>query len=130
MRLEQKHAGRADRPLFGIVSVGLGDDARFLGHPRRQRMIEIVRVLKRVGEHELRPVLAVQIDQPKHGAVVDAHRVIAEIEKDRLAPRVAAASAASARRASFTCSRVMPLCRQSLADSPRSPNDRQTTSTL
>ncbi len=43
------------------------------------------------------------------------------------APSASPAACASARRISFTLARVMPGCFQAPGDSPRSPNDRQTT---
>jgi hypothetical protein len=66
-----------------------------------------------VGEHEGRVELAVEIDQNWISAAFSAF----------------AAFSASRWRSLFTLSSVMPACRHSLALSPRSPKERQTTVT-
>ena len=59
----------------------LGDDARLLRHVRGQRMVEIVGVGQRVGEHERGPHLAIHIHQPEQRLVAGAHGVVAHVEE-------------------------------------------------
>ena len=83
MRLEQEHRRRAQDRGRRVVAVRLRDDARFLRHPRRQRMVEVVRVVQRVRQDELRPEIAVERREPVEHLVGDPHRVVADVEKDR-----------------------------------------------
>jgi len=50
VRLEQEDGRRAEYWLLRLVAVRLRDDARLLGNACRLGMVEIVRVLERVGE--------------------------------------------------------------------------------
>ena len=60
---------------------GLRDDARLLGQMRRERMVEIVRVGQRVGEHEGGLHLAVDVDQPVEHFRRAAQRIVARVEE-------------------------------------------------
>ena len=53
--------------------------------------------------------------------------IVADIKEFDAGAGIAAAACASSRRTCFTASSVMLPLRHSLADSPRSPKDKQTT---
>ena len=71
---------------------------------------------------------AVDVHEPEERLVAERDRVVSEVpELDVGDAEISAAASASFWRSALTRSRVMPCCRQSLADSPRSPKDRQIT---
>jgi hypothetical protein len=82
MRLEEENRGRADDRDGGIVSMGLRDDARVLNEMSGERMIEIVGIVKRMGEDELGANFSVEGSEFEEHLIVDAHRVIADVEED------------------------------------------------
>ena len=71
----------------------LGDDARFLRDVRGERMIEVVRVGQRVGQHECRPQFAIDVHEALRASTSAPHRVIADSRGTRSrAPSIAAAA--------------------------------------
>jgi hypothetical protein len=59
----------------------LRNDARLLRDVRREGVVEVVRVLQRVRQDELRPHFAIQSGQLIESVVWHAHRVIAQIKE-------------------------------------------------
>jgi len=85
VRLEQEHGRGAEGFASRLVAERLGDDARFLRHVRGERMVEVVRVLERMREHEGGLQRTVDVHQPVDRLRRHAHRVVAEVEELHLA---------------------------------------------
>src|SRR5581483_10432778 len=82
-----------------LVPHGLRDDAGLLREMRRVRMIEIVRVLEGVREHEARIGLAINVDHAVEVLLIELERIVAAIEELDLG--LAAGLHARERRAGF-----------------------------
>ena len=82
VRLEQEHRRRRIF-VFGarLVAHGLRHHAGFLREMRGVGMIEIVGVLERVGEHEGRIGLAIDVDHAVEMLLGELERIVAAIEE-------------------------------------------------
>ena len=71
-------------------------------------MIDIVGIFQRMGQHEARIELAVDVDQPVHMRLGEPQRIVAGIEELDLGAEHAAARSASSLRPALTFSSVAP----------------------
>ena len=82
VRLEQEHRRRVVGEVgVRLVPGRLGDDAGLLREARRLGMIHVVGVLQRMGEHEGRLQLAVDVDEPVEHLRRGAQRIVARVEE-------------------------------------------------
>src|SRR5579862_2330711 len=82
MRLEEEYVRRSDDGQGRLMPVSLRDNSSFLCDVRGERMIEVIGILMRMGEDEIRPDLAIKHGQFEDGFVGDTQWIVAQIEKD------------------------------------------------
>ena len=109
------------------MTMGLRDDPGLLREAGGFRMIEIIRIREGVGEHEGGHQLAIMSDEVEEDLVAEAQRIVAEIHEHHLAAEDGGRGFGFAAAIRLDALERHALLAPELADSPRSPKERQTT---